>query len=78
MSPGTGKTYTAAKAIVQLLRDGKSIAVTANGHKAILNVLKSVKEEIDTLDLPFEVFKVGGSTDDCDELGVNQIDAKLV
>ena len=76
--PGTGKTYTAAKAIVQLLRDGKSIAVTANGHKAILNVLKSVKEEIDTLDLPFEVFKVGGSADECDELDVNQIDAKMV
>ena len=76
--PGTGKTYTAAKAIVQLLRDGKSIAVTANGHKAILNVLESVQREIESAGLSVDVFKVGGSKDDCEEIGVEQIDAKLV
>ena len=76
--PGTGKTYTAAKAIIALLQEGKSVAVTANGHKAILNVLESVRDKIETSGLSFDVFKVGGSAEGCDEIGVEQIDAKVV
>ena len=38
--PGTGKTYVTAHAIVNLLQQGKRIAVTSNSHKAINNVLE--------------------------------------
>jgi len=62
--PGTGKTFTAANAILQLLMDGKRIAVTANGHKAILNILKATKQEIKAAGLDFQVYKVGGDADD--------------
>lgn len=42
--PGTGKTWTAARMIVALLGDGKSVGIASNGHKAILNLLGAVCE----------------------------------
>jgi uncharacterized protein len=71
--PGTGKTYTAAKSIVQLLRDGKRIAVTANGHKAILNVLEEVQRQLEELGESFDVFKAGGSKKEATEIGCEWI-----
>ena len=62
--PGTGKTYTAAKAIAQLLQNGKRIGVTANGHKAILNLLSKVSETLTELGLSFDVHKAGGSQEE--------------
>jgi uncharacterized protein len=39
--PGTGKTYTAAHVVDDLLGKGKTVGVTSNGHKAIVNLLVS-------------------------------------
>ena len=33
--PGSGKTYTGARMILDLLADGKRVGVTANSHKVI-------------------------------------------
>jgi len=41
--PGAGKTYTSAHVIIELLRMGKRIGVTANSHKAIHNLLDRVE-----------------------------------
>ena len=41
--PGSGKTFTSAHAIVDLLRAGKRVGVTAFTHKAINNLLKEVE-----------------------------------
>ncbi len=62
--PGTGKTYTAAAAIVRLLEDGCRVGVTANSHKAILNLLKTVHELARAAGKAFPIWKVG---DDADE-----------
>jgi uncharacterized protein len=62
--PGTGKTYTAAAAIVQLLLDGKKIAITANTHKAILNVLSAVHTRCEKQGLRFSIVKVSGGNED--------------
>ncbi len=43
--PGSGKTYTAAHIILNLIKNGKRIGVTANSHKAILNILKTIYEQ---------------------------------
>jgi predicted RecB family nuclease len=43
--PGSGKTYTAARMIVELVRDGRRVGVTATGHKVIRNLLKGVAKE---------------------------------
>ena len=40
--PGSGKTYTGAQAILDLLAAGKRVGVTANSHKVISNLLSAV------------------------------------
>ena len=42
--PGAGKTFTASKVIVALLKDKKRIGVSSNSHKAIVNVLQAVEK----------------------------------
>ena len=42
--PGSGKTYTSAHVIVELIRRGKKIGVASNSHKAIHNLLTKVEE----------------------------------
>jgi uncharacterized protein len=44
--PGTGKTYLSACSIVELARSGKRIAVCCNSHKAILNLLSAVADQV--------------------------------
>ena len=40
--PGAGKTYTGAKMILEAIRGGKKVGVTANSHKVIQNLLENV------------------------------------
>ncbi len=40
--PGSGKTYTGARVIVDLVRRGKRVGVVANSHKVIGKVLDEV------------------------------------
>jgi len=42
--PGSGKTYTGARMICELVRRGKKIGVTALSHKVIRNLLDAVVE----------------------------------
>jgi uncharacterized protein len=42
--PGTGKTYRAARMIVAALAAGRRVAVTAQSHAAIQNVLREVEK----------------------------------
>jgi uncharacterized protein len=42
--PGSGKTYTGARMIVDLVRRGRRVGVTANSHKVIGNLLDEVAE----------------------------------
>ncbi len=41
--PGTGKTYTAARMITELVASGSRVAVTAQSHKTITNLLEEVQ-----------------------------------
>ncbi|NED98553.1 TM0106 family RecB-like putative nuclease [Phytoactinopolyspora halotolerans] len=40
--PGAGKTYAGSHAIIQLLRSGKTVGITALSHRAITNLLDAV------------------------------------
>jgi uncharacterized protein len=42
--PGAGKTYTASRAIVEMLARGKRIGVSSHSHKAINNLLAEVEK----------------------------------
>ncbi len=73
--PGAGKTHTAATVIRTLVRDGARVAVTSNSHKAILNLLRAVKDGGENI----RVVKAGGHLDDSDrDLGIGDIDPKEV
>jgi uncharacterized protein len=59
--PGAGKTYTAAKMILALIDDAKSVGVTSNSHKAILNLMQEVCKQGGPR---VQATKVGGDPDD--------------
>lgn len=40
--PGAGKTFTGARMIVELVKQGKRVGVTATSHKVIGNLLKEI------------------------------------
>jgi len=42
--PGSGKTYTGAQMIVELVKQGRKVGVTALSHKVIRNLLEAVVE----------------------------------
>lgn len=41
--PGAGKTYTLARVIAALMRDGRTVGVSSNSHAAVDNVLRGVE-----------------------------------
>ena len=40
--PGTGKTYAGARMILDLVDEGRRVAVTAQSHKAISNLVEEL------------------------------------
>ena len=66
--PGTGKTYLASHLILDLLEQGKRVAVTANSHAAIENLLTACVEA----GVPgAQIFKAPGSGQQPSELWGN-------
>ena len=45
--PGAGKTYTGARMICELVRQGKTVGITANSHKVIRNLIDGVVKAAD-------------------------------
>ncbi|MBY0358218.1 MAG: TM0106 family RecB-like putative nuclease [Candidatus Obscuribacterales bacterium] len=61
--PGSGKTYTAAKAIVELLKQGKRVGVTSNSHKAIAKLMDDVATEADECKITLRAAKLQSDND---------------
>ena len=59
--PGSGKTYTGARMILDLLGGGGRVGVTANSHKVISNLLAAVCDAAD--EPPVENGQAGGESD---------------
>lgn len=62
--PGSGKTFTAAHVIAELLRDGRRIGVMASSHKAILNLMEAIAEAVEEKGITARLVKVGGDADE--------------
>lgn len=62
--PGTGKSYTAARMICQLVKQGKSVGVTANSHKVISNLLDKVVEASGKMDVSINCVQKLSSKED--------------
>lgn len=57
--PGSGKTYSGSRVIVDLIAAGKRIGVAANSHKAINNLLAGVEDAAVEKSVTFQGFKKG-------------------
>ena len=63
--PGAGKTYTGSHVIVDLLKAGKTVAVTSNSHKAINNLLTAVEQVAESVGFSFNGVKKSTSPESC-------------
>ena len=61
---GTGKTYQAANAIIELIKNNKKIAITANSHKVIHNLLERVEKLADKQKIIFRGLKKGSDNEE--------------
>jgi len=53
--PGSGKTYTGARMILSLVRQGRRVGVTANAHKAITNMIHAIAEAAEEEGVPVRI-----------------------
>ena len=58
--PGTGKTYVSSCAILDLVKQGKRVAVASNSHKAVDNLLCAVIDRAIEAGTDIQVAKKGG------------------
>jgi uncharacterized protein len=66
--PGSGKTHTAACAIIELLKRNKTIGITSNSHKAIYRLLQKINEFAPSPGLiPYKAVKAKSSKSNIDE-----------
>ena len=66
--PGSGKTYTGAHMIVELLRSGNRVGVTSNSHRAICLLLNEAARVAQTEGNVLNAVKIGGEDKDHTEL----------
>ena len=52
--PGAGKTFTGARMICELARQGKTIGITANSHKVIRNLINAAIDAADEMDVDLQ------------------------
>lgn len=63
--PGAGKTYQASRAIVELIRAGKTVGIASNGHKAISHLMSKVAERAAREGVEFRGVKIKKEDDSC-------------
>ena len=69
--PGSGKTYTGARMICELVRDGKNVGITAVSHRVIRNLLLAVDAAAEELGIPISIGHRGRET-----TGTNLVEIK--
>lgn len=64
--PGSGKTYTGARMIVELVRTGKKVGITAVSHKVISNLLDATCEAAGEAKVELKIIQKCDGDDGCD------------
>ena len=62
--PGSGKTFTGASTILDLLDDNKRVGVSANSHKAICKIMTEVAKFAAKRNIDLCAVKLGGDSQD--------------
>lgn len=70
--PGSGKTRTGARIVLELVRAGRRVGVTANSHKAITNLLDELCAAADRAGLPLDVLQKASDDGRCGHPMVRQ------
>jgi predicted RecB family nuclease len=69
--PGSGKTYTASQLILELLKQGKTIAISANSHAVILNLLERAHRSCVSNHVSVKIAKIQTKKPDTPEPGID-------
>lgn len=72
--PGSGKTFTGAEMIIELVGAGKRVGVTAGSHKVISNLLKALCEAAVKTKTDLSIAQKSNKSDGCEHELVKQID----
>ncbi len=62
--PGSGKTFTAAHVIVDLIKKGKIVGVTSNSHKSIAHLIDAAMQKANQQGVSFFAVKVQNKSED--------------
>jgi uncharacterized protein len=72
--PGSGKTYTGARMIVELVKRGRRVGITATSHKVISHLLDGVCKVAREAGIPLRAVQKANQTDGCEDPMVTQAD----
>jgi len=70
--PGSGKTYSGARMIVELVGDGRRVGITAVSHKVITNLLHEVCRHAADVGVRWRAIQKCNDGDQCRESAVTQ------
>jgi predicted RecB family nuclease len=73
--PGSGKTFTGARMIAELVRQGRKVAVTAASHKVISTLLRELCRAGKELGIRLRVIQKANDRDSCEDLAVTQTES---
>ena len=73
--PGSGKTFTGARMIVELVSQGRRIGITAMSHKVISNLLREVCCAAKEVGVPLKAVQKANARDQCEHPMVAQTDS---
>jgi predicted RecB family nuclease len=65
--PGSGKTFTGARMVVELVKMGYRVGITAGSHKVISNLLLEVCAVARKASVPLQAVQKGDGIDGCDD-----------
>ncbi|PYU65852.1 MAG: nuclease [Acidobacteria bacterium] len=71
--PGSGKTYTGARMITELVRGGQRVGITAVSHKVISKLLQQACEAARNAKLPLQAVQKTNDDDGCVDSTVTQL-----
>jgi predicted RecB family nuclease len=72
--PGSGKTFSGARMIVELVRAGRRVGITAISHKVISHLLGEACKVARLAGVPLRAVQKANETDDCPDELVEQLD----
>lgn len=72
--PGSGKTYTGARMVVELVKHGRRVGITAVSHKVISKLLEDICKASHQAGIQLRAVQKANETDGCPDSMVTQVD----